>query len=422
MDAPNGSLASIDSKFALKCNQLSTQIYTRRLANSTAVNCKQTNAATMSPMTILPTTMSPTTMSPVSLLFVLGMFYKGTTETTEKELFNLLGYNKSQFFENLIVLRKCLKNLGLGVTNGIYVNKMFEKIIIEDYCKALSTLDSAAYDTFDSNNANSEVKRINTFIEKHTNGLITDLVEQDHLAQDVIFLLLNTIYFKSNWEEPFDKKLTEIGHKFYSDSTAATTNATATGGAAVVVDNQSKVDMMVMCDTPFPYFYDNINKCKILEMNYANSSCSMGFVLPDIDASASSSASSKRLLDARILQNYWSNLTLNKIKTLKIPKFKIEHKIDLIPVLQSFGVNKMFQNSEVGDLLKQTNKPTRVSSLFQKAIVIVDEEGTEAAAATACVYFNESCSKGPSFVADHPFTFYIRDKQTNLLLFLGEFC
>ena len=106
---------------------------------------------------------------------------------------------------------------------------------------------------------------------------------------------------------------------------------------------------------------------------------------------------------------------------LMIPKFKIESKINLKNILSNLGMEKMFQPSTTG-LKGISDGVLFVSDVIQKAFIEVDETGTEAAAATAVIVVNRSSRmpKTVRFVADHPFLFFIRDLQTNLVLFQGR--
>ena len=106
---------------------------------------------------------------------------------------------------------------------------------------------------------------------------------------------------------------------------------------------------------------------------------------------------------------------------LMIPKFKIESKINLKDILSNLGMEKMFQPSTAG-LHGISDEVLFVSDVIQKAFIEVDETGTEAAAATAVIVVKRSSRmpKIDQFVADHPFLFFIRDLQTNLVLFQGR--
>ena len=107
---------------------------------------------------------------------------------------------------------------------------------------------------------------------------------------------------------------------------------------------------------------------------------------------------------------------------LMIPKFKIESKINLKNILSNLGMEKMFQPSTTG-LKGISDAVLFVSDVIQKAFIEVDETGTEAAAASAVVISTWKSAKRPKverFIVNHPFLFFVRDLQTNLVLFQGR--
>ena len=123
--------------------------------------------------------------------------------------------------------------------------------------------------------------------------------------------------------------------------------------------------------------------------------------------------------------HFWTTIEENKkfIQVyLEIPKFRIKSTIDqLKEVLESLGMTAMFQPSMTG-LKGISDEGLYVSKVIQKAFIEVDETGTEAAAATAVIVVKRTgfFRKIDRFVADHPFLFFIRDLQTNLVLFQGR--
>ena len=121
--------------------------------------------------------------------------------------------------------------------------------------------------------------------------------------------------------------------------------------------------------------------------------------------------------------NSWMKKMQRQEINLSLPKFKLETKYDLVPTMKSLGVKDAFT---VGDAdftalsIAPGAEKLRITGVFHKAFVKVDEEGTEAAAATGIVFKTESVRIVPSFKANHPFLFLIRDKKTNTILFLGR--
>jgi len=110
---------------------------------------------------------------------------------------------------------------------------------------------------------------------------------------------------------------------------------------------------------------------------------------------------------------------------LELPKFKFESEIPLVEILKNLGLTKMFE-PDAANFKGISNNPLHVSDAVQKALIEVDETGTEAASATSAFLDerkNRVTGLGKNmdyFVADHPFLFFVRDLQTRLLLFQGR--
>ena len=125
-------------------------------------------------------------------------------------------------------------------------------------------------------------------------------------------------------------------------------------------------------------------------------------------------------MEKRVQKNRKRNAKIH----LELPKFKFESEIPLVEILKNLGLTKMFKSG--ANFKGISYMPLRVSDAVQKAVIEVDEIGTEAAAASAMAGLSKSMiipvrgEKMEYFVADHPFLFYVRDLQTRLLLFRGR--
>ena len=109
-----------------------------------------------------------------------------------------------------------------------------------------------------------------------------------------------------------------------------------------------------------------------------------------------------------------------KTYQVTLPKFRIETSMELVTTLKELGIKDLFDPAKA-DLSGFTgSKGMFASALVQKAFIEVNEEGTEAAAATGMVVSSRSLSMPPSFICDHPFVFFIKDAETGLILFTGR--
>jgi serpin B len=337
--------------------------------------------------------------SPYSIMAVLGMFYVGTsgkTEknmkknlnlpdriTTSKQIAVLIAYLDAIEQANIYLIREDL----FGELNSDYVNQIEDNI--------------GSIEKFSAKNPKSVVERVNKIVDTTTHHLIKSIITADMVTPNTSSILLNCIYFKLKWDTPFDKSNTE-SKPFYDSSSK----------------NRKKiknVDMMSMSCKKFNYAEND--KFQLLEMNYQKNEFSFGVVLPKKTASITP--------EQEEIDDLISNLRSQKITNLEIPKFRQESKFDIKELLQtSFKLN--FNRVEVENMFDSAEPEFGIDQIIHKAVIIVDEEGTEAAAATAmmvrkCMAMRPREEEIINFVADHPFTYYVRYIDTNTFIFNGYF-
>uniref|UniRef100_A0A3Q2W6G8 Serpin family B member 1 n=1 Tax=Haplochromis burtoni TaxID=8153 RepID=A0A3Q2W6G8_HAPBU len=233
---------------------------------------------------------------------------------------------------------------------------------------------------------------------------IKDLLKPGTVRSNTRLALVNAIYFKGNWRNPFDEANTkEMPFKIKQNETVP-------------------VQMMYqMKKLPYNYIHDH--GLQILELPYVNEELSMFVLLPaeSSDGSDPLLKLEKELTQERL--NEWTdrkNMEVDSEVVVHLPKFKLEEDYELNDPLAKLGMKNVFcagsadlsgMNGEGGLFL---------STVAHKAFVEVNEEGTEAAAATAgmvafCMLREEH------FRADHPFLFFIRHNKTKSILFFGRF-
>ncbi|XP_061387006.1 serine protease inhibitor 3/4-like [Musca vetustissima] len=201
-------------------------------------------------------------------------------------------------------------------------------------------------------------EKINSWVEAKTNHLITDLISADDLDENTRVVLLNAIYFKGEWLQPFFVPVTRQKN-FYVDAT-----------------NYVSVEMML---TFGQFRYGKIDQldATAVAMPYKNTDLYMIVILPN---------SRDGLDDLRIkLQSYsLQELRDNMAETMiqvEMPKFKTEYKIELSEILERLGIERLFTDAEL-DKMIISKEGLQVSKVLHKAIIEVNEKGTEAAAAT----------------------------------------
>ncbi len=241
-------------------------------------------------------------------------------------------------------------------------------------------------------------QRINKWVEHETREKIKDLLPEGSISPLTRLVLTNAIYFKGRWENEFDKRLTR-NEKFLSAS-----------------GSEKLVPMMQKTAS---FDYAEIGPWKALDLPYVGKDVSMLILLPKERGGL------KRLqsqLSVKWLSDVASALHPVPQVIVGVPKFKIESEYDLKPLLQQLGVTDVFSD-QTADLtaMHQSAEKLCVTTAVHKAYVDVNEEGTEAAAATGIVVGVRSAPAQPAvFRADHPFVFAIRHKPTNAVLFFGK--
>ncbi|NXK52211.1 SPB6 protein, partial [Chauna torquata] len=188
--------------------------------------------------------------------------------------------------------------------------------------------------------------------------------------------------------------------------------------------NETKPVQMMFRKDKFNMTYIGDLETKVLELPYVGNELSMIILLPDAiqDGSTGLGKLERELTYEKLID--WINPEMMDSTEVKVclPRFKLEENYDLKPVLSSMGMPDAF------DLLKadfsgiSTGNELALSEVVHKAFVEVNEEGTEAAAATAGVMVMRCAMIAPDFTADHPFLFFIRHNKTSSILFCGRFC
>lgn len=208
--------------------------------------------------------------------------------------------------------------------------------------------------------------------------------------------------FKGDWKKEFDSELT-IKDNFH-----------------VTPIQSINTDMMRQFDVDDLNYVDTGN-AQILELPYKGDKLSMLIILPKDDLNSISS-----LLTYDKINSEKSKMTKPDIDSVIIPKFTFDTRYTLNDNLKSLGVVDAFStNADFTGIINKDDADLFISSVIHQAFIDVNEQGTEAAAATAVVMMDATTAIGNSkpvinFIADHPFVFVIQDNESGNILFMGK--
>jgi serpin B len=241
---------------------------------------------------------------------------------------------------------------------------------------------------------------INRRVEKDTKNRISELLKPGILDPLTRLALVNAVYFKGDWEHPFDKKNT-TAYPFH-------------------IREGKTADAQLMRQSA-SFGYADHDSVQVLELPYAGEELSMIVVLPKERFGLESI---ERTLTAEEFGKWTGNLVRRKIEAF-LPKFRTTSSFRLDKTMQQLGMTDAFDRNLADFSAMVTNRDRLyIGAVVHKAFVDVSEEGTEAAAATAVVMQLKSMMPVPVpiFRADHPFLFAIRENGSGRLLFMGRVC
>jgi len=236
---------------------------------------------------------------------------------------------------------------------------------------------------------------INLWVEDQTNKKIKDLIPQGVLTALTRLVLTNAIYFKGDWASQFKES--------------------ATKDASFKLGGGKTVQAPLMYQKG-KFGYKEDRDVQVLSMPYKGDDLSMVVVLPKkVDGLADVTAN---LTAAKI--DAWTTRLYKRDVYVHLPKFKVESQFGLNDVLAKMGMPDAFDSSKANLSGMNGARNLYISAVIHKAYVDVNEEGTEAAAATAVVVALRSAPRRTTFRADHPFLFLIRHNKTGAILFMGR--
>ncbi|KAL4631010.1 Leukocyte elastase inhibitor-like [Arapaima gigas] len=347
-------------------------------------------------------------ISPLSITSALAMVFLGARGNTAAQMAKALCLNPAtdihtdlQMF--LSEINKPAAPYLLKLANRLYGEKTYS--FLQEFLDSTQKFYRADLVALDFIGAAEESRdQINRWVEDQTEGKIKDLLKPGSVTSMTRLALVNAIYFKGNWLHMFDPKSTkEMPFKMNR--------------------NETKPVQMMFQKKKFSFNYIHEYSLQILELSYVGEELSMFILLPQ-EASDDSDPLQKLEKDLTLENiNEWTernNMDTSTDINVHLPKFKLEDNYMLNEPLCRLGMTDVFDGS-LADLSGMNGQHSLfLSTVVHKSFVEVNEEGTEAAAATgAMVAF--CMLREEYFVADHPFLFFIRHNKSKSILFLGRF-
>jgi serpin B len=346
--------------------------------------------------------------SPFSLSSALAITYEGARGKTADEIRSVC-----YFPENNTALRGGFSAINAGINSGDphYSLRTANALWAEKTNPFLTEYITTSERSYGAKTTNldfighPEDSRItiNTWVEDKTEDRIKDLIPGGVIGPTTRLVITNAIYFKGDWVKQFDK-----------NKTAVAEFRTAPGKTV-------KVPMMQRTDEDAIYLYAENNDLQILSMPYEHSTgkkLSMVVLLPNADNLTPAEA----YLSADTLSALQQSAESRRVKVY-FPKYTLKTKYSLPKLLGAMGMPTAFTGNANFSGMDGT-KNLLISDVIHQAFVDVNEEGTEAAAATAVVMRLAAAPANPDpvpvFRADHPFIFLIQDDETGSILFMGR--
>ncbi|CAF98097.1 unnamed protein product, partial [Tetraodon nigroviridis] len=347
-------------------------------------------------------------MSPLSISSALAIVYLGAKGDTAAQMAQALSFNSGHDvhadFQTL--------NGEINSPSASYILRLANRLygettsnFLSEFLKATQKHYHADLRAVDFIGAPEECRaEINTWVEQQTENKIKDVLKPGSVNTMTRLALVNAIYFKGNWMHPFNEAFTkEMPFK--------------------INQNESKPVQMMYQMKKLPYNYIPDHSLQILELPYAQEELSMFILLPEETTDGSNPLLKLENELTREKLDEWTNrenMDVSSEVRVHLPKFKLEENYEMKEALAKLGMTDVFCAGKADLSGMNSDGGLFLSTVAHKAFVEVNEEGTEAAAATvAMVTF--CMLREEHFTADHPFLFFIRHNKTKSILFLGRY-
>jgi len=339
--------------------------------------------------------------SPHSIKSALNIVFAGARGKTEKEIAAVVGANNqskeayhSDFADKTNIINQKNEEYDLLSASKLFID---DRITIADSFKRRMQQYKAKFKSINFVDAIRASATINSWVAEKTREKIKKIVSSDMFSSDTSLAVLNAVYFKGTWVNPF-KKSSTTQKPFYIEE-----------------DKSVVVAMMQQVNT---FNYTESDSFKMVELPYKGNKVSM-FIMLQKDAQSLGSIEDS--LSEKMLNNAIDQLDYKRVD-VRLPKFKMETEYNLVDVLKCLGMPSAF-DQDTANFSGISNEDMHISDVVHKAHIKVDEQGTEAAAATAVIMEMRSACEPEEpvlFNADKPFIFFMRDNIAKATVFMGK--
>jgi serpin B len=335
-------------------------------------------------------------LSPLSVWLALGMTYNGAAGSTAMGMANALhaaGISIDDLnLDNaglMGVLSAADPKVKIAVANSIWIRKGLESKFSKAFLDRDRQYYAARIQALDFSDTGA-AGIINKWVEDNTNGNIKNLVEPP-IDNNTVMFLINAVHFKAQWKKAFDPKKTVDGVFTAQDG------------------RETQVKYLSREEGNFGFYDENIMAARI---PYASGRLEMVALMPQQQA----------------LADFVKGLTPQSMKAiidkceetsmaLRFPKFKLEYSATLNDTLKAMGMEEAFGAADFSNMSESMGKQLNISKVKHKSFIEVNEEGTEASAATSVEIRLTAMPMSLEF--NKPFVYLIRDTKTGAILFIG---
>lgn len=338
--------------------------------------------------------------SPLSLYTSLSILYEGADGTTRQKIKEVLEfYDDDQrlrsgfesmmtYYNSLITENQLILANALWFQQDYPLSDNFVKIIRQYYQGEVDELDFC-------NHPDQSAQQINQWIFDKTLGKIENIVSEEMIDPLTVMILTNAIYFRGIWKYQFDPEMTDSMFFFVSS------------------DKKVKVPMMLINDEELFFQYTENENLQALELPYQGENLVMTIILPTQNLSEVEPE-----FDYEKLAGILDDLHPENV-TVYLPRFSFNTKYILNDYLSDLGLAEIFSPDSDFSRISDHNN-LFVNLILHQALVEVNEQGTEAAAATVVMIAANGHGYQKVFYANRPFVFMIREKNSGSILFMGR--